>query len=489
MPSTLLGKYSVPRDDKLIETTCYSRLTEKYIIDSFHDEYWGENNLQLGSIFFGSADGIFRRIPARQTEECGWYDPRVRPWYNAASSVPKHVVLVIDLSHSMDGNSLLTAKLAAISIINTLTVLDRASIISFSSEAENILGSNDFIEGTDPSKKKLAEAIEMLEPSNGTSNLYNAFNLTFDILNKAVTSGNSTRCNIAVIVLTDGQVDDGQSEADTSKVITFVQEQTQMFAANYSARTVVFTYSAGDEVDTSLAKQIACSTGGIWKHLGDDELVDILSSLSSYYALFAMGLAESEYISWIEPYFWVLDGRWATSVGVPVFDRSVTPYQLLGVAGVGIYMDSLERIHGENSTKTLFQKWIMKSSMEACPAIEPTECQLEALRFFGGGKNTICGLCNNTGHDTSNLCPLNTSSPINLWHNIDRKCCVDFVIIWDRYMSSNLFVSAMSLQITRSDTPNVVVARTAKHYRQIHALLPNRPRVVAALLVGGVYSL
>jgi hypothetical protein len=178
MPNTLLGKDHTPNDDKLIETTCYSHLTEKYFVNSFHNEYWKKNDFQLGSIFFGATDGIFRRIPARQTEECGWYDPRVRPWYNAASSVPKDVVLVMDLSQSMEGNPLLMSKVAAITVINTLAVSDRVTIVTFSSDAsvlavdDVLTGDNIFIEAKDEYRKdRLVAAIETLNTSNETSNL------------------------------------------------------------------------------------------------------------------------------------------------------------------------------------------------------------------------------------------------------------------------------------------------------------------------------
>ena len=47
-------------------------------------------------MYFGSQNGIFRIYPARQSEECGVYDPRVRPWFVAGSSGPKNVVLILD---------------------------------------------------------------------------------------------------------------------------------------------------------------------------------------------------------------------------------------------------------------------------------------------------------------------------------------------------------------------------------------------------------
>ena len=37
-------------------------------------------------MYFGSSTGVFRIFPARQSRECGVYDPRLRPWYQAAVS-------------------------------------------------------------------------------------------------------------------------------------------------------------------------------------------------------------------------------------------------------------------------------------------------------------------------------------------------------------------------------------------------------------------
>ena len=67
-----------PHDADVIESICYSRLAEEYMIDRY-----GEMN--GNQLYFGSATGSFRIIPARHSETCGEYDPRKRPWvsYNS----------------------------------------------------------------------------------------------------------------------------------------------------------------------------------------------------------------------------------------------------------------------------------------------------------------------------------------------------------------------------------------------------------------------
>ena len=56
--------------------------------------------------YFGSSRGFIRVFPGRPWERnvIGFrvdYDPRFRPWFTAATSGPKDVVIVVDASRSM----------------------------------------------------------------------------------------------------------------------------------------------------------------------------------------------------------------------------------------------------------------------------------------------------------------------------------------------------------------------------------------------------
>ena len=75
--------------------------------------------------------GLWSRRFPRESNGVGWGgmgwdrfdadDPRIRPWYVAASSGPKDVVIVLDVSGSMSQyNRLDLAKEAAETVINTL---------------------------------------------------------------------------------------------------------------------------------------------------------------------------------------------------------------------------------------------------------------------------------------------------------------------------------------------------------------------------------
>ena len=110
------------------------------------------------------------------SEQCGVYDPRRRPWFVAASSGPKDVVLVIDTSGSMnDYGRMAIAKEAAITIVETLTVGDRFAVVSFDSTATQLAGEDKLIRATTENKRLLIESIKQLE-AGGATNFFDAFN-------------------------------------------------------------------------------------------------------------------------------------------------------------------------------------------------------------------------------------------------------------------------------------------------------------------------
>ena len=72
---------------------------------------------------------------------CGEYDPRFRPWYVAATTGRKNVILMIDVSGSMSTDNpsrMSLAKDAAISVVDTLSPADTVTVIKFSSSADSL---------------------------------------------------------------------------------------------------------------------------------------------------------------------------------------------------------------------------------------------------------------------------------------------------------------------------------------------------------------
>jgi Mg-chelatase subunit ChlD len=81
---------------------------------------------------------MYRGFPWK--EMCSLYDPRQRPWYVAGSSGTKNLVLILDISGSMNAPSgivsrLQLAKDAVTQVVDGLTNSDWVGFISFSSGA------------------------------------------------------------------------------------------------------------------------------------------------------------------------------------------------------------------------------------------------------------------------------------------------------------------------------------------------------------------
>jgi len=424
-----------PSDPEVIESACYSRLTEQYMIDKYEadEKFWAKYNIQPSWTYFGAHNGLFRKIPATHQEQCGQYDPRRRPWFVAASSGPKDVVLVIDVSGSMsDYGRMDIAKEAAITIVNTLTVADRVAVVSFATRATEIGGFKSLVRATHFNKKRLVTAIQNLTP-NGATNFFDAFSTAFDAIDKTIRSESTSGCNVAVLFMTDGQISEGPGE---NEVIELVNGRTEQLATKYNRNTIISTFSLGLQADHSITKNLACSTNGIWTPV-DDITGDLVTAMSSYYKLFALGLGEGgneDFAAWVEPYeFQNPAGRMGTTVSAPVYDRSVEPPLFLGVAAVDIYMDALEKVLGEDAASSTMLERFVQLSTARCPKIDLTECELDALRFLGVGEEAICGKCNSTEYIgiVPEKCPFQSDFPNNLWDNTylegekyeDRACC------------------------------------------------------------------
>ena len=79
----------------------------------------------------GSSNGVFRIYPSL-TQKCdGSYDPRFRPWYVAATTGKKNVIILLENSVTMNSSRLAKAKKAAESVIDTLGNGDAFGVVVF----------------------------------------------------------------------------------------------------------------------------------------------------------------------------------------------------------------------------------------------------------------------------------------------------------------------------------------------------------------------
>jgi Mg-chelatase subunit ChlD len=135
-------------------------------------------------MYFGAHNGVFRIFPARHSSKCRSYDNRKRPWYVAASSGPKDIIIILDISGSMSRQDRISlAKQAAIDVISALTIGDHFGVVLFSDKAQT--PEQYLLKASKENKQKMKDFIGTIQIGGGT-NFYAGFKTAFDLLEKSV---------------------------------------------------------------------------------------------------------------------------------------------------------------------------------------------------------------------------------------------------------------------------------------------------------------
>lgn len=349
--------------------------------------------------YFATTSGIVRIFPAITQLECFSFDPRIRPWYVAATSGPKNVMLVLDTSASMlNYGRLKLARQAAITVVETLTNVDFVAVVLFSDVADQLLAANQtegsLLQGTYENINILTEILLGINAKQfGGTNFEAALNKAFDIL-ESVTSDNSANCHTAILFLTDGLPNKGITSQES--LISLVEQRN-----THNAR--IFTYTFGSLSGASLARGIACATSGVYAHINDHG--NLREQMSQYYDYFAaIKTASSNEVTWVEPYQDAVGAGLLVTASKAVYTNS-SPQYLIGVVGVDVLVKDLENAAknaGLNHTQ-LIHKLAMQNT---CPMLSNfTSCELNAIRVKGNGETCSDGqVCDSFPEEES--CPV-----------------------------------------------------------------------------------
>ncbi|KAK2171034.1 hypothetical protein NP493_1112g00000 [Ridgeia piscesae] len=208
----------VPRDDPAtINTVVWtSQINDVFKLNAVEDE-------QIRWQYFGSNVGLTRMYPGREwdTNFAGFYndyDPRVRPWYIAATGGPKDVIIILDCSLSMRGEKFTIAQGVAKTVINTLTKQDYVNVVCARASHWDEVGKWHYfstkvlscqqerlVPATVAHRKDLIEKTFKLVPG-GTSELERGIEVAFDLLNGKAKTG----CQSVIVFVTDGKDTDGE---------------------------------------------------------------------------------------------------------------------------------------------------------------------------------------------------------------------------------------------------------------------------------------
>lgn len=257
-------------------------------------------------------------------------------WYNQAINSPKDVVVIVDLSGSMTGSHFDIAKVTIKSIINTLQQNDFFNVIYFLDGKVNLIRPcwKLLQQATSQNKEALKTAVDRLKRPSGVSNVDEAFDTAFKVLEKSRNSDlTSTRCTQAIMIVTD--------EIERSD-----EMKKTLQRLNAKRDIVIFSYIVGTGGKTAEeVKRIACANGGSFYHF--PTVGNVWNGVLQYQKVLSKPIAqeEKENIIFTPLYLDSGDLGMMTTISAPVFGKvdNSSQRKLLGVAGVDIRVTLLEQ--------------------------------------------------------------------------------------------------------------------------------------------------
>lgn len=331
---------------------------------------------RVAYMYFGvQKNGAIVQWPATQ-----WcpndYDARFRPWYASAASGPKDVVLTLDNSGSMMANNRWNLLKAGVELVlRTLTEYDYVGLVLFSSDTKTFRST--LKPATIALKRQLIEWLDHAnqDPIGGT-NFDAAFDKTFSFIRSSRAAGDTTKCQTAVLFMTDGE--------DTSG---FSTERFTDLQKGLEPSVIIFTYTFGSGASPELPKEIACKNAGVSWSVEDGGNIGLV--MSDYYKYFANGVTNTV-------------PRWVTyddaSTGEELMAACLPAYRnglLLGTGCMDVNMLMRLSTLKAKPDYSSFSDRVRESSSECAVFLLPEE-KLEEIRSAagascksGGGMGTI----------------------------------------------------------------------------------------------------
>ncbi|XP_034442821.1 voltage-dependent calcium channel subunit alpha-2/delta-4 isoform X3 [Hippoglossus hippoglossus] len=341
---------NMQQSDIQVPTNVYNKdpniLNAIYNSEALNDVFIGnfKKDPTLTWQFFGSSTGFFRIYPGIKwtpdSNGVAAFDCRNRNWYIQAATSPKDIIIMVDISGSMKGLKMTIAKHTINTILDTLGENDFVNVIAYTDYVRYVepCFRGTLVQADLDNREHFKLLVDELHVK-GEAKIKNAMKEAFKILNEVRVNGQGSMCNQAIMLITDGAMEDFES----------VFEEF-----NWPERRVrVFTYLIGREMTFAQnTKWIACNNKGYYTHVST--LADVQENVMEYLHVLSrpMVINHDHDIIWTEAYMdTVLPSTkelfytkaqsllLMTSVAMPVFSKKKETLShgiLLGVVGTDI---------------------------------------------------------------------------------------------------------------------------------------------------------
>jgi len=308
----------------------------------------------------------------------GVYDPRFRPWYASGATGPKDVLILVDVSGSMDtARRHEKAQAATMRILDTLTWKDFVSVVLFDGRIEAIYkqdGRELMVPATEANKQNIKNWCKQQDWKGGLTNFRMAFEEAFRIMKDSVMAKRTSMCQKALMFLTDGE-DNDFSDSHYAYVRQKVVEQD----------VTIFSYAIGDGADDTVAKRLACENRGVFYKVSDSD--DLAEIMSKYFEFFIQGqeVCSTSFVK----YAAAGNGQTLRSACMPMYDRTKdTERSLLGVSCLDV--DLIEKV-SDLQQQSGWNHFVCQASdmTKQCRTLDLSECNLQKIRMKVG-LDSVC---------------------------------------------------------------------------------------------------
>ncbi|XP_069979919.1 voltage-dependent calcium channel subunit alpha-2/delta-1 isoform X2 [Penaeus vannamei] len=319
----------------------------------FRDNFDADQTLMWQ--YFGAQTGFMRVYPATTwyvpPNLIDLYDARLRPWYVQGSVPPKDMIILMDRSGSVHGQTFTIMKWAVKTLIDTLGENDFVNVAAFNdttewvnnctyckangTEEENEGCHQNLVQASTSNKKLLFRAIDELE-DGGIASYSNALEFAlkaFKEYSQTKARGEGAQCHKTIMLFSDGGTE-------------WPEEIFKKYKADEDTKDVrVFTYAVGPHpIPTAVLKQMACSTGGQYSVITTRS--SVRTKIQDYLQVLARPQALPIAESMITFYQERVTEELTVSLTRPVYNMSdyANTSDLLGVAGIDVPIQSLKNL-------------------------------------------------------------------------------------------------------------------------------------------------